>query len=129
VSDPYLALLLVVPVTALSYGVFAVVPGILHAITPNEMRGQVGAVFSLFNNVIGMVLGASMVAVLTDYVFRDPMAVGWSMATVALLVLPASAALLAWSMKHFRHSIDAARTWSTAPVGSRIGAPPPELQG
>jgi MFS family permease len=120
VPNPYLTLLLVIPVTALSYGLFAVVPGILHAITPNEMRGQAGALFGFFNNVIGMVLGASMVALLTDYVFRDPMALGLSMAMVAVLVLPGCAALLAWSLKHFRSSVDAASAWSTPPQDAAL---------
>jgi MFS family permease len=115
VPDANLTLLLQIPVTALSYGLFAVVPGVLHAITPNEMRGQASALFGFFNSVLGMVLGASMVAVLTDYVFHDPMALGQSMAVVAALVLPGSAALLAWSLKHFRSSVDAASAWSTPP--------------
>lgn len=113
VPDPIITLWLVTPVTALSYGLFAVVPGILHAITPNEMRGQVTALFSFFNNVIGGVLGASLVAMLTDFVFRDPLALGRSMAVVSLLVLPGSAVLLALSLKHFRSSVDAASAWST----------------
>src|SRR5581483_10154952 len=45
IPDPYVTLLLMTPVTALSYGLFAVLPGILHAITPNEMRGQTGAIY------------------------------------------------------------------------------------
>jgi MFS family permease len=116
VANPYITLLLVMPVTALAYGLFAVVPGILHAITPNEMRGQVSSVFSLFDNVLGMALGTSVVALLNDFVFRDPMAIGRSMSVVAALVLPTSALLLASSLKHFRGSVDAAAEWSTRPV-------------
>lgn len=124
VPNPYVTLLLATPVTALSYGLFAVVPGILHAITPNEMRGQTGSMFSLFNNVIGMVLGASLVALLTDFVFRDPKAVGYSMAIVSLLMLPASTLLLATSLKHFRRSVDEASTWATpSPVTNPGNAP------
>lgn len=122
VPDPHVTLLLVTPVTALSYGLFAVIPGILHAITPNEMRGQVGALFSFFNSVIGTMLGASMVAMLTDFVFRDPLALGRSMATVSVLVLPGSALLLASSLKHFRRSVDAASAWSTPPAAATAAA-------
>ena len=122
VPDPYVTLLLVTPVTALSYGLFAVVPGILHAITPNEMRGQVSSVFALFDNVLGMVLGTSAVAMLNDFVFRDPMAVGRSMSVVSALVLPSSALLLTVSLRHFRDSLDAAAEWSMQPaVANRCG--------
>ncbi len=122
VPNPYLSLMLMVPVTALSYGLFAVIPGILHAITPNEMRGQTGAIFSVFDNVIGVALGTSVVALLTDFVFHDPKAVGYSIALVSLVVPPACALLLLWSLKHFRHSIDAAGEWATAPLAEGADA-------
>lgn len=52
----------------------------LQMATPPELRGQVSALFGLTFNLIGMCLGPSSVAFLTDFVFHDPMMVHYSMA-------------------------------------------------
>jgi MFS family permease len=96
VPSSSVALLLLVPVTALSYGVFAIVPAILYAVTPNELRGQIIAIYAFTNNVIGLMVGGSSVALITDLVFRDPSKVGYSLALTGVIVLPA-AMLLIWA--------------------------------
>lgn len=110
-QDATLALCLLAPVTALSFGVFAVIPGILQSVTPNEMRGQVAALFAFVNNIIGMVLGGALVGVFTDYLFRDPAKVGWSLALTGALVLPLSILCLWLAVAPFRASLDRARAW------------------
>ena len=67
----------------------------LHLVTPNEYRGQVSAFFLLVFNILGLGLGPSAVAFLTTYVYADPLMVGWSIATVFLIVMPI-ASLLLW---------------------------------
>ncbi len=109
--NPWISLALCVPVIGLSFGLFAFVPGLLQSITPNQMRGQLGALFSLFNNVIGMIFGPTLVALITDYVFRDPMALKYSLAVVSALTLPVSAVMLIFGLKHFRKSTDDAQEW------------------
>jgi len=105
------ALAVLAPVSALSFGMFAMVPPILQLITPNQMRGQVSAVFSLFNNVIGLMLGASSVALLTDYVFRDPLRLHHSLLVITLITLPLSCWLMWWGLPHLGRSIVSARSW------------------
>jgi len=56
------------------------VPAALQLITPNELRGQVIAVYQFLLNLIALGLGPTIVALLTDHYFRNPMAVGKSMA-------------------------------------------------
>jgi hypothetical protein len=111
VDRPVLALAVLAPVSALSFGMFAMIPPTLQLITPNQMRGQVSAVFSVFNNVIGMMMGATSVALLTDYVFRDPLRLHHSLTVVAAVVLPASSALMWWGLPHFGRSMVRARAW------------------
>jgi MFS family permease len=51
----------------------------LNQITPNEMRAQVTALYNLTIGLSGLTLGPLMVGVLTDYVFKDPTMVGYSL--------------------------------------------------
>lgn len=111
IDSPALSLALIAPITALSFGLFAVVPPILQLITPNQMRGQVAAIFSFFNNVIGLMFGATLVALLTDYVFHDSARLHHSLMVIAATVLPLSTLLLWWGLPHFGRSMIAARSW------------------
>jgi hypothetical protein len=48
----------------------------LQEIAPASMRGQAAALFAGVLNIIGAGLGPVAVGVLTDYVLRDPSAIG-----------------------------------------------------
>lgn len=60
-------------------------PGALQQIMPNAMRGQATAIYTFVINITAGALGATLVAVLTDYVFRDPLRVGQSFAIVGVV--------------------------------------------
>jgi hypothetical protein len=105
-------------VAALSFGIFAVVPPLLQLITPNQIRGQIAAIFSFFNNVIGLMIGATYVALITDYVLGDPARLHHSLAIVAATVLPASCLLAWWGLPHFKQSMSAAESWIRNPPPS-----------
>jgi MFS family permease len=54
-------------------------------IFPNQARGQVGALFLLVLNIIGLTLGPWLPGYLDDHAFHDPNMIGYSLAiTVAL---------------------------------------------
>jgi MFS family permease len=78
----------VVSLAALAWTTFflgvptGIAPAALHAITPNEYRGQITALYLFAINLIGLGLGPTLVALTTDYVFMDDMAVGRSLALV-----------------------------------------------
>jgi MFS family permease len=110
-SSPTWALIVLAPVMALSFGLFAMVFPILQLITPNQMRAQISSTFSLFNNVIGLMAGATSVALLTDYVFHDPSLLHYSLALVAMTVLPLSALLAWWGLPNVRRSVVTAQSW------------------
>ena len=80
-------------------GAFAIgcAPSALQAITPNRMRATVSALYLLVVNLVGLTAGPVATGALTDYVFQDKAAVGWSAAIVsvacALLAVVAFAAV------------------------------------
>ena len=59
-----------------------IAPAALHAITPNEYRGQVTALYLFAINLIGLGFGPTLVAMATDYLFVADLAVGHSIALV-----------------------------------------------
>ena len=64
-------------------------------ITPNQMRAQVIAIYFFFLNLAGIGLGPTVVALFTDQVFGDDLAVKYSLVAVAAIMAPL-AALLLW---------------------------------
>ncbi len=92
---PLLAVLLACPIMFLLSGYYG--PGLtaLQAVTPNHMRAQVTALTLFFANLFGMALGPSLVAAITDFVFRDDMSLHYSLAVVPVVMCPL-AVLLAW---------------------------------
>lgn len=110
-DSPAGILVLLAPVVALAFGLFAMAIPLLQLIAPNQMRAQISSIFSLFNNVIGLMAGATCVALLTDHVFHDPARVHHSLAAVAAIVLPTSTLLTWWGIPHIRRSITVAKTW------------------
>jgi MFS family permease len=76
----------------------------LQLITPNELRGQMTAVYFFIANLIGLGLGPTAVALITDYVIGDPLALGLSIATLAAVAGPLSAMVLGTGLRHYRQS-------------------------
>lgn len=68
----------------------------MQILPPNQIRAQVSALFLLISNLIGLGLGTTAVALLTDRLFKQPAAVGQSLsilvggATVLCIVLLAT---------------------------------------
>lgn len=79
-------------------------PAALQQLFPSNMRGQASALYVFVVNLIGLGLGPTVVALLTEYVFEDPKAVGKSLAIVAITGLTGAALCLAWGRRQFlRH--------------------------
>ncbi len=90
-----LAFLMLAPV--FFFGAFAsgAAPSAIGAVTPNEMRGQVSALYLMSINLLGIGLGPTVPALFTDFLFRDEAMLGSSLIlTAAITGLPA--ALLLW---------------------------------
>ncbi len=84
----------------------ALAPAALQVVTPNQMRGQVSAVWMLVLNLVTAGAGPSAVGVITDYVFGNPLAVGKSIALVNCLAVPLAALTLWAALKPFRKAAE-----------------------
>jgi MFS family permease len=69
--------------------------------TPGRMRGQITAVYMFAINLIGLGLGPTVTALLSDYVFTDPMGVRFSLAWVHGAVAPLAILLLVLAARTF----------------------------
>ena len=63
---------------------------VLQIVTPNQMRAQVSAVYMLFLNLITALLATTGIGFITDYWFKDEMALGESITLVNLIAMIAS---------------------------------------
>ena len=79
----------------------ALAPVALPVVIPNEMRGQVYALYLLTISVLGYAVGPVLVALITDKIFHDDAMVGWSMALVALIAGPVAVLLWTIARKQF----------------------------
>ncbi len=67
----------------------------LQVITPNEMRGQITALFLFVFNVVGFGFGPTIIALFTDFVLRSEKLLGHSIA-LAAFVLGSLATFVIW---------------------------------
>ncbi len=79
----------------------------LHEITPNQMRGQVSAVYLFCLSLLGMGLGPTMVASFTDHLFHNDLALGKSIALAIAIAGPISAVLLLLARRPYREALAA----------------------
>jgi MFS family permease len=84
----------------------------LQLVTPNELRGQVLALFGFVGNIVGPALGPIIIAALTDYLFRDPHAVGLALGLATLVITPVVSVLRWLGLAPFRESLARADSWS-----------------
>jgi MFS family permease len=70
----------VVPLLAFLLPATAIAGAALQLVCPPALRGTVSGLFIGFINVVGNLIGPSIVGALTQFVFRDEARLGWSMA-------------------------------------------------
>ena len=81
---------------------------------PSRMRGQGSAMYQLVVNLLSGALGPTAVALLTDKVFRDPLALRYSLSICAVAGMSLTIALLAWGRPAFRTTIQRLRSDANA---------------
>lgn len=100
--NPTLALLFLAP-TVVSIGMpVGLGPAALNFITPNQLRGQVIALYLFAVNLIGLGAGPTIVAVITDFGFGDPGAVRYSLAIFAVVISALAIIAVASGLKVYR---------------------------
>lgn len=74
----------------------------LQVIFPNQVRGQVGALFLLVLNIGGLSVGPLLPGFLDDHVFHDAKMIGTSLSITVALSAALMAILLGWAQRHYR---------------------------
>jgi len=101
---PELALLFLCP-TALCLGIpVGLAAAAVNYITPNQLRGQAIAVYIFFAALIGMTCGPTVIALFTDYVYRDPLALRWSIISFTVLFAVLAIIVFGLGLKPYRES-------------------------
>ena len=62
---------------------WGVAPAAIQEMMPNQMRGQASALYLFIINLLGLALGPQILAIMTDYIFKDPQLVNYSLMTTA----------------------------------------------
>jgi MFS family permease len=89
-----LAMLFLVPTIFLSNTPYACAGTSIQLIIPNRARGQVTAIYITILTLIGLVVGPTVVGLMTDYVFQDPNQIRYSLAIVVGIPAPVMFLLL-----------------------------------
>lgn len=109
--DPYLALAVMSVNSFVAMLVPAPQNAALQIITPNEMRGQVTALFLFIFNVVGFGLGPTFVAVFTDFVFGDESQLRYAMVAASAIIGPLAALVIWLGLKPYGACVARARRW------------------
>jgi MFS family permease len=109
VGDPHVMLVCIASLFFLLAVPVGLVQVALQAITPNEMRAQVLAVYLAIVALLGPFIGSSAVAALTDFYFSNDALVGRSISVVLSVASVASVALLVSSIPSYIRIADASR--------------------
>ena len=80
------ATLMFMPQIIMAAGQTALAPVAMINITPNQIRGQVTAVYFFVISMTGYTLGPTSVALITDFVFKDESLITYSISIVSLVV-------------------------------------------
>jgi sugar phosphate permease len=100
VADARLALVLLAPATFFATMPFGAGTAALPLLAPNRMRAQIVALYLLVATLLGQSLGPTSVAALTDYVFRDPAQLRWSIAIACGSLLVLAVMVIASGLRH-----------------------------
>ena len=82
------AYITLIPVTFLLASPVGLTAAAVQIVTPNRMRAQITAIYFLIVAMIGSGIGPLTVALTTDYLFGDDMAVGKSIALICGVLMP-----------------------------------------
>jgi MFS family permease len=73
----------------------------LHVAVPNRMRAQLTAILLFGTNIIGLSIGPSGVAAITQFVFKEASALRYSLVIVSIVAGSLATLVLWFSLRHF----------------------------
>lgn len=99
---PALALIFLCPTVYFLGFHVGLAPAAVNYITPNQLRGQAMAIYIFVVALLGMSLGPTTIALITDYVFKDTQALHYSIAIFTAIFAVLACVLLWMSLKPYR---------------------------
>jgi MFS family permease len=102
---PALAIAMLIPATLGAAAPTAAGAAAVVAIAPAHMRAQITALYYFTLNLVGLFVGPTAVALMTDYYFRDESQLRYSLAVVAFIAAIVGTALLFYNLRHFRAAV------------------------
>jgi Mn2+/Fe2+ NRAMP family transporter len=84
-------------------------------ITPNQMRGQVSAVYWFVISILGLLIGPTSVALVSELVFDGPADIRYALSLVSG-VIGTFIWLLIINLKHYNKSVVEAEGWAETPA-------------
>jgi MFS family permease len=100
-----LALILLVPFAFLHSAMYGVAPAALQQVVPNEMRAQISALYLFVVSLVGLGVGPTAVALMTDRVFHDDLMVRYSLLIVCTGAYMLSILLWWLGLKPYRRTV------------------------
>lgn len=82
-------------------------PALIQSVVPNQMRGQAIASYLLLAGLLGIGLGPTLVALLTDFVFKDSSSLRYSLALSAAPTALLALGLIGSGLKHYEATFTA----------------------
>ncbi|NBC36631.1 MFS transporter [Novosphingobium sp. FSY-8] len=79
----------------------------IQLIVPNRARAQVSALYITLTTLVGLAIGPMVIGAITDYVFRNPHEIRYSMALVVGMAAPTMVGLLLLALRPYRALRDA----------------------
>ncbi|MFT4069147.1 MFS transporter [Paraburkholderia sp.] len=83
-----------------------ILPAVLQTGTPSRLRGIVASLYTVFGNGVGLGVGPTAIALVTDHVFHDPVKVGYSIAIICGVASVAAAWMMFSARKPYRRLLD-----------------------
>lgn len=105
VPSPVTAAVILAPALFLSTLGWGAAPAGLQEIAPNRMRAQFTALYVFVTNLIGLGLGPTSYALVTDYVLADPASLRYSLSIVSFVGFVLASLLFLWGLKHYRNTL------------------------
>ena len=100
--SPGLALAMLAPAIFLSNTPYACAGTSIQLIVPNRARAQVTALYITLITLVGLGVGPTVVGLMTDYVFKNPADIRYSLAIVVAVPAPIMFTLLAFAWRPYR---------------------------
>lgn len=79
----------------------------LQEVTPDRLRGFAGAINFVALSLVGLAIAPTLVGLVTDLIFRDPLKVGWSLALVVASAGAVAVILLRRALHGYREWLPA----------------------